>query len=115
MDIPLYSYDGSLVCWINQKRLRRLQDCGRISRLVKRSKNRVTRAILHRMPGEPRPITLRDYIGTNYCFRQHLADGHRCFRLRALGDNPREEQDLAPDEVRPIFLRVVLDCIKPAA
>ena len=111
MTIPLYDYDGSLAYWIDQKQLQRLQDLGLISRVVKRSKNRAARAILHRMPGEARSITLRDDVGTKYCFRQYLADGHRCYRLRALGDNQREERDLAPAEVRPIFLTVVWECM----
>jgi hypothetical protein len=51
----------------------------------------------------PRESLLSDYCGTKYWFRQHLDDGHYCFRLRLLGDNPPEERDLAPDEVRPIF------------
>ena len=111
MTFPLYCYDGSLACWIDNKDLKRLEDGGLISRVVKRAKGRIVRATLHRMPGEARPTMLRDYVGTKYSFRQRLADGHQCFRLRALGDNPREEHNLAPTEVRPIFLRVVLDCM----
>ena len=115
MTIPLYCHDGELACWINSKDLRRLEDDGLIARVVKRRKGPVTRAVLHRMPGEARPQMLLDYLGTRYSFRQFLADGHFCFRLRALGDNPREERELAPAEVRPIFLRVVLDCMVQAA
>jgi hypothetical protein len=67
------------------------------------------------MPGEPRPSFLEDYRGTSYSFRQLLAEGHRCHRLRALGDKPRaDEYYLAPEEVRPIFLAVLLDCLVPA-
>jgi hypothetical protein len=115
MTFPLYCYDGTLACWIDNKSLRRLQDDGLISRIVKRRKGPITRAVLHRMPGEARPITLLDYVGTRYSFRQNLADGHHCFRLRALGDNPRDERELAPSVCRPIFLRVVLDCLVQAA
>ncbi len=115
--IPLYSYDGSLVRFIDRKHFRRLVGDGRVQ-VVMRSKGRVARAILHRMPGEPRPILLRDVAGTKYCFRQHLGEGHYCYKLRALGERDRhgeDEYNLAPEEVRPIFLRVVLDCITPAA
>ncbi len=114
--IPLYCYDGSLVRFIDRKHFRRLVDGGRV-RVVMRSKGRVARAILHRMPGEPRPILLRDLVGTKYSFRQHLANGHYCYKLRALGERYRrgdEEYNLAPEEVRPIFLRVLLDCLAPA-
>ena len=67
------------------------------------------------MPGEWNPSLLSDYKGTKYSFRQHLDNGQRCYRLRALGDNRNDEDCfLAPDEVRPIFLRVVLDCLAVA-
>jgi hypothetical protein len=63
------------------------------------------------MPGEPRPSAIEDYTGTNYCFRQRLQSGQRCFRLRSLGDPRADERNLAPDEVRRIFMAVVLDCL----
>ena len=115
MTFPLYAYDGTLACWIDLKGLRLLQDDGLILRVVKRRIGPITRAVLHRMPGEMRPSTLLEYLGTRYSFRQNLADGHHCFRLRALGDRWWDERDLAPDEVRPIFQRVVLDCLVQAA
>ncbi len=114
-DIAVYSADGELLQWVDEKRLRRLNECGRVARVVKNRAGRIKRATLHAMPGEPRPSTLSDYIGTKYCLRQRLDDGHRCFRLRPLGDDRHEEYDLAPEDVRPIFLRVLLDCLKAAA
>jgi hypothetical protein len=73
----------------------------------------VSRAVLLRLPGEPKPSRLTDYVGTKYSFQQHPNDGHRCWRLRSLGEG-RSDVSLAPAEVRPIFLRVVLDCLAPA-
>jgi len=96
---------------IDSRRLERLAQMGRISRIVRTRKGQPVRAFLHRMPGEPKPSTLRDYMGTRYSSLQHLVDGHHCYRLRSLGDNPRAELDLAPESVRPIFLRVVADCL----
>ncbi len=113
-EIPLYSYDGQLIQWIDQKRLDRLVALDRIFRVVKHPKGRVARATLRHMPGEPKPSFLSDYRGTKYCLRQRLDDGHRCFRLRPLGEQHADEHNLAPDEVRPIFLRVLLDCLSPA-
>ena len=114
-NIPLYSYDGELVQVIDEKRLDRLVAMGRIKRVVRKRKGNVARAVLCRMPGEPKPSKLSDYRGTKYSFRQYLDDGHRCYRLRSLGE-PGDEYDLAPEEVRPIFLQVVLDCVTtPAA
>jgi hypothetical protein len=114
-DIAVYSADGELLQWVDEKRLRRLAECGRVARVVKTRAGRIKRATLHSMPGEPRPSLLSDYKGTKYCFRQHLDDGHRCYRLRSLGDNRNDDEHyLAPEEVRPIFLRVLLDCLAPA-
>ncbi len=110
-DIAVYSCDGELIQFMDEKRVQRLMQCGRVARIVKNRLGRIKRATLHLMAGEPKPSSLRDYIGTKYSFLQPLADGHRCYRLRSLGDNPRDERDLAPQEVRPIFLRVVTDCM----
>ncbi len=82
---PLYSYDGELVAWVNTKRFRRLDEAGRIARVVKNRTGEVKRATLLRMPGEPRPSFLEDYRGTSYSFRQRLAEGNRaiaCARVR---------------------------------
>ncbi len=115
-EIALYSYDGALLGWIDKKRLTRLSSTGRVARVVRNRTGHIKRATLHRMPGEPRPSFITDYKGTKYCFTQPLDDGHRCYRLRALGNKPRaDEHDLAPEEVRPIFLRVVLDCLAPGS
>jgi hypothetical protein len=111
--IPLYSPDGVMRDRISMKRLMTLQELGRIAKVVTQRKGHIKRAILVQLPGEPKPNSLRDYVGTKYSFRQRLDDGHVTFRLRALGDNPNgPEAHLAPDSVRPIFLRVLLDCLR---
>ena len=52
----------------------------------------------------------RDYQGQAYSFEQTLDDGHECWKLRPLqGGN--SDSTLAPAEVRPIFMAVVLDCL----
>ena len=114
-NIAVYNCDGELLQWIDQKRFLRLVDVGRVARVVKTRTGRVRRITLVHMPGEWKPSLLSDYKGTKYSFHQHLDDGRRCYRLRALGDNRNDEDYfLAPDEVRPIFLRVVLDCLAVA-
>jgi hypothetical protein len=111
-NIAVYTRDGALVQWIDEKRAQRLIASGSVARVVRRRRpERIMRITLHQRPGEARPSLLSDYIGTKYSFQQHLGDGHKCYRLRSLGDNPREERDLAPEEVRPIFMRVVTDCL----
>jgi hypothetical protein len=57
-EIPLYSYDGQLLQWIDAKRLDRLVSMDRVSRVVKHPKGRIARAILRHMPGEPKPSFL---------------------------------------------------------
>lgn len=112
-NIPVYNCDGELLQWIDRTRLTRLEGLGRVARVIRGRTGRVKRVWLHRMPGEPRPSSLSDYEGTKYSFRQHLKDGHRCYRLRSLGDRG-DDHNLAPAEVRPIFLRVLMGCLAPA-
>jgi hypothetical protein len=114
--IPLFSCDGVRMDRINLARLAVLQELGRISRLVIHRKGYINGAFLTRLLSEPRPTTLGSYAGTRYGFRQRLSDGHVTYRLRALGDHPfGSEYDLAPDSTRPIFLRVLLDCMERPA
>lgn len=112
--IALYSCDGELVQMIDSARLDRLLVMGRVRKTVYRRTGQPVRAFLFRMPGEPKPTMLREYLGTKYSWQQHLDDGYRCFRLRGLGDRPYAEVDLAPPDVRSIFLRVVTDCLAVA-
>ena len=115
-DIAVYNCDGGLVQWIDAKRAERLIASDSVARVARRRyPDRIVRVTLRQRPGESRPSLLSDYCGTRYSFKQHLDDGHYCFRLRSLGDDPREERDLAPEEVRASFLRVVLDCLTAAA
>jgi hypothetical protein len=112
--IALYTADGELKERINERRLAKLEAMGRIARVVRHRKGHINRAILVRLPGEGTPVQPADYLGTRYSSRQRLGDGHSCWRLRALGGKP-SETDLAPEEVRPIFLRVLLDCLTSGA
>jgi len=108
--IALYNADGELIDRINARRLERLQALGRIARVVHHRKGHINRAIQVRLSGEGRPMQPGDYLGTRYSSRQRLDQGRLCWRLRALGDTP-SDTDLAPAEVRPVFLRVLLDCL----
>jgi hypothetical protein len=112
--IALYTADGELIDRISERRLERLQALGRIARVVRHRKGHINRATQVRLPGEGRPMQPADCLGTRYSMRQPLSQGRFCWRLRALGDKP-SETDLAPEEVRPVFLRVLLDCLRPVA
>lgn len=111
--IALYNADGELIDRITERRLEKLQALGRIARVVRHRKGHINRAIQIRLPGEGKPARPADYLGTRYSVKQPLSDGHSCWRLRSLGDR-QSETDLAPEEVRPVFLQVVLDCMSQA-
>ena len=90
---------------------RRLERAGRAK--VVRHQGRIKRVILLRGALDPRPTTIRDYRGQAYSFEQALGDGHSCWKFRPL-QGGHAESLLAPPEVRPIFLRVLLDCMVDA-
>jgi hypothetical protein len=48
-------------------------------------------------------------MGTRYSFKDHLEHGV-CWDLKRLG-GARWGTNYAPDDVRPIFLQVVTDCL----
>jgi hypothetical protein len=63
-----------------------------------------------------KPTTLRDHMGKAYSWEQPLDDGHQPWALRPLvGHVARNDQSheyhLAPRSLRPIFTRVLLDCL----
>ncbi len=111
--IPFYSYDGAYLDHIALKRAERLEQMGRV-KVVRHRKGHVNRVVLRRGKGEPHAIKLRDYVGQVYSFRQPLPDGHRPWKLRPL-QGGRSDVNLAPESVRPIFLRVLLDCLPKAS
>jgi hypothetical protein len=99
--IPLYTADGELSEWINERRMARLERLDLVQ-VVRHKKGHVARCVLRRRPGDPRPTRLADYLGTRYCFREHLENGGLCWRLRRLGRG---------DELRPAFLAVAAQCM----
>ena len=112
MSVPLYSSDFALLDFISDKRALRLEDCG-LAKAV-RHKGHINRVVLYRRPDDPHPTTARDYQGSAYSFEQPLADGHHCWKLRAL-QGGRSDSTLAPPETRGIFLSVVRDCMAQRA
>ena len=110
--IPFYSYDGAYLDHITVKRAARLENSG-VAKVVRHKKGHINRVILLRGKDDPRPTTPCDYLGKRYSFQQLLQDGQRPWKLRPL-QGGRSETDLAPEELRPIFIRVLLDCLAPA-
>ena len=99
--IPLYTADGELHDWINERQAARLEALGLVL-VVKHKKGHVSRCYLRQRPGDPKPIRVADYLGTRYSFRERLESGHECWRLRRLGRG---------NALRPAFLTVVAECM----
>ncbi len=110
--IPFYSYTGEYLDHITLRRALRLEAMGRV-KVVRHRKGHINRAIELRANDEPHSTRLRDYQGQAYSIRQPLDDGHKPWKLRPLQGGP-SDVELAPDFVRPIFIRVLLDCMVAA-
>ncbi len=118
MTVPLYSYEQEFKGYIPERHALRLEAQG-LAHVIRQKggaeKGRIRRVTLHRRPGDQKPSALRDYQGQSYSYRQELNDGHQTWALHPLGHRIRRDQsceyNLAPAEVRPIFLRVLLDCL----
>jgi len=117
MTVPLYSYEHEFQGYIPERYALKLERDG-IAKIVRHKKGSINRVLLHRRPGNPHATKLRDHMGRAYSYRHELDDGHRPWALRPLGHRIRHDQsceyNLAPPETRPIFLRVVLDCMAGA-
>lgn len=99
--IPLYKADGKLVEWISPSQAERLERL-QLVQVVRHRKGNVSRCIFRQRPGDARPARLADYLGTRYSFREHLDSLHEVWSLRRLGRG---------NDLRPIFLQVLTDCL----
>jgi hypothetical protein len=106
--IPVYRADGRLYDLVSERALARLEAAGLIARVVRHRKGHINRAILVVRQGEA-PMPRTAYMGTRYSFQDHLEHGV-CWDLKRLGGE-RWGTNYAPDDVRPIFLQVVTDCL----
>ena len=117
MAVPLYTYDNEYRGLISDHSALKLERDG-LAKAVRKRTGRVVRLVMYKRPGEPRPTTVRDHMGQAYSYRHDLDDGHQPWALRPLGHRIRTDQsfeyNLAPECVRTIFLRVLLECIAPA-
>ncbi len=106
--IPVYRADGRLYDHVDERGLARIQAAGLIAHVVRHRKGCINRAILVVRPSEE-PMRRTAYLGTRYSFQDHLEHG-LCWDLKRLG-GARWGTNYAPQEVRPIFLQVVTDCL----
>ena len=118
MTVPLYSYDHAFQGYIpetvraevgSQWRRQTGAPKGGVHRAIRR-------VVMHRWPGDPKPTTLRDHLGQGYSWEHPLDDGHQ-----PVGAEPRwwegstcatrRRVSFGAQSPRPIFIRVVLDCM----
>ena len=100
--VPLYGADNALRNWIRPDRAERMEREGLVRVTRRRKDSRIVRCSLHARPSDPSALRRTAYQGTKYHFLEHLSDGHALWQLKRLGKS---------DELRPIFLRVVTDCL----
>lgn len=115
--VPLYSASNELVSFISHKRATQLEREGR-TRVVRARDHKakdgtvirgeIKCVYFYRRPDEPKAPVLSQYIGQKYSEQEtlpHLSRGQRPWRFKRLGRG---------NELRPIFLRVVTDCLVEA-
>jgi len=118
MTVPLYKHDLSFEGYVPTRIALKMEQDGAAQLVRQRGgvhKGQIRRAVLRRRLGDPTPTELRDHMGQAYTYRHELGDGHRPWALRPLGHRIRHDQsfeyNLAPIETRPIFMRVLIDCL----
>jgi hypothetical protein len=98
--IPYYAPDGTSRGFRSPECARRLLDAGLVTPVYGRKGH--LRAIFARREDGTAAVGDQLPLGTRYSFREHLDNGRLCWRLRRLGRG---------NELRPIFLTVVAECM----
>jgi hypothetical protein len=98
--IPYYAVDGSSRGFRSPACARQLIEAGLVTPVYGRKGH--LRAIFARREDGAGVVGDQLPVGTRYSFREHLDNGYLCWRLRRLGRG---------DELRPIFLAVVTECM----
>ncbi len=100
--IPFYAADGTSRGFRSPESARRLIGAGLVTAVYGRKGH--LKAIFARQGDGSPAVGDQLPLGTRYSFREHLDNGYLCWRLRRLGRG---------DELRPIFLQVVTECLVP--
>jgi len=98
--IPYYAADGTSRGFRSPECARRFLDAGLVTAVYGRKGH--LKAIFARHADGSSAVEASLRPGTRYSFREHLDNGHLCWKLRRLGRG---------EELRPIFLAVVADCM----
>ena len=98
--IPMYSTDGRSMGFRSVESARRLIANGFVEAVYGRKGH--LKAIQAKQPDGASAITTQVRAGTRYSYREHFDSGTVAWRLKRLGKG---------DELRPIFITVVTDCL----
>lgn len=101
--IPYYAADGTSRGFRSPECARRLLEARLVTAVYGRKGH--LRAIFARQGDGSSAVGDKVYLGTRYSFREHLDNGHLCWKLRRLGSG---------NELRPVFLAVVTECLASA-
>lgn len=97
---PLYSADGTPLGYRSREATQRLLAGGFVTPAFGR-KGHLKAIFLRRGDGST-PVEVSAPAGTTYSFRERLEQGHFVWQLKRLGKG---------NELRPVFLQVVTDCL----
>ena len=98
--IPMYASDGRSLGFRSMVSALRLIANGFVEPVYGRKGH--LKAIHSKQPDGASAVTAQIRTGTPYSFRERLESGRTAWRLKRLGKG---------DELRPIFLAVVTDCL----
>ena len=98
--IPIYAADGRSMGFRSLESAQRLIANGFVEAVYGRKGH--LKAVHSKQPDGASAITTQVRAGTRYSFRERLDGGTVAWKLKRLGKG---------DELRPIFLQVVTDCM----
>lgn len=101
MHVPLFSAAGRPLDPVPVRVFERMQDDGRIARVIRRRDGTIARAYLRPRDASEVPARISSYMGQRYSYLERLPSG-QTWVLRRLGRG---------SELRPIFLKVLSDCL----
>jgi hypothetical protein len=101
--IPYYDAQGRSLGFRTPEAARRLIRNGFVT--AARGRKGHLKAIFGRQADGAPAVEADLRLGTCYSYREHLDSGHFAWRLKRLGKG---------DELRPLFLQVVTDCVSGA-
>ena len=101
MQIPIFSAAGRPLDAVPVRVFERMQDDGRVARVVRRRDGTIARAYLRPRDASEMPAKISSYMGQRYSYLERLPSG-QTWVLRRLGRG---------SELRPIFLQVLSECL----